>query len=463
MIAIDRPVLLDADTLGAGAPSLRVPAQPGWRAGWPAAEDGAPAFDGGGTAGFRRRAAEECLDLAAVLRAYRAPQPEEHWRTPQDAERRLLAQLNAIVGLGADALDRIADLAIDPDLPDPGRVFAALLVLGCVAGDRWTDAMRRVFTTAVGRHPEEGAAAIEAMSLSPRADLAEWMAPLLRHETPALRAAAARVLAYRWELSEDAWAAAMRDADAQVVEAALGAPAHQFDPARCEPLLLAAARSPAEPVARAALRWGAALRLPALHGEAARIASGDAGWAGAPLALAMHGHPGDALVLRAMLRHAGRWHAVRAAGTLGLPGLIPDLLALHDDPLRSDEERRLAAQALTAISGRAPTGTEAAWWRRVAAEAPADRRLRGGRPLNATVLLDQLRGPGWWRAGRQDQYLELVAASRGAVPRFNAFDFVAVQDDALRRIAEALASPRERASAIAGPASAATRAVPAPH
>ena len=441
-LMIDQPRLLDLAAVGAPAPSLRVPAQPGWRGAWPSGGE-APSspFEAGGTAAFRRRAAEECLDLVAVLRAYRVPQPDEHWRTPIDSERRLLAQVNAIIGLGAEALDQVAALAIDPDLPDPGRVFAALLVLGCVAGDRWWPAMHRIFETAVSRHPEEGAHAVEALSLSPRTDLPELLSPLLGHESPALRAAAARVLAFRWELPERAWETAMRDAAPAVVAAALGAPAHQFDPGRCEPLLLAAAHSPAEPVARAALRLGAALRLPALHGQATRMATRDPGWADALTAMAMHGHPGDAVLLRAMLRNADRWQAARAAGVLGLPALIPDLLALHDDPLRNDEERQLAAQALATIAGPAPDGDSAGWWRRIA-QAPADLRVRGGRPLGAGVLLARLRGPGWSRAGRQDQYLELVAASRGQAPRFSPFDFVAAQEASLQRIADAMV-PRD--------------------
>ncbi|MGN7873519.1 hypothetical protein ACTJKJ_08140 [Roseateles sp. 22389] len=441
-LMIDQPRLLDLAAVGAPAPSLRVPAQPGWRGAWPSGGE-APSspFEAGGTAAFRRRAAEECLDLVAVLRAYRVPQPDEHWRTPIDSERRLLAQVNAIIGLGAEALDQVADLAIDPDLPDPGRVFAALLVLGCVAGDRWWPAMQRIFETAVSRHPEEGAHAVEALSLSPRTDLPELLSPWLGHESPALRAAAARVLAFRWELPERAWETAMRDAAPAVVAAALGAPAHQFDPGRCEPLLLAAAHSPAEPVARAALRLGAALRLPALHGQATRMATRDPGWADALTAMAMHGHPGDAVLLRAMLRNADRWQAARAAGVLGLPALIPELLALHDDPLRNDEERQLAAQALATIAGPAPDGDSAGWWRRIA-QAPADLRVRGGRPLGAGVLLARLRGPGWSRAGRQDQYLELVAASRGQAPRFSPFDFVAAQEASLQRIADAMV-PRD--------------------
>jgi hypothetical protein len=68
--------------------------------------------------------------------------------------------------------------------------------------------------------------------------------------------------------------------------------------------------------------------------------------------------------------------------------------------------------------------------------------VRGGRPLGAGVLLARLRGPGWSRAVRQDQYLELVAASRGQAPRFSPFDFVAAQEASLQRIADAMV-PRD--------------------
>jgi HEAT repeat protein len=450
-VTIDRPAVLDVAALGLPAPTLRVPALSGWRAAW--SSDAPSPFAAGGTALFRRQAAEECLDVVGVLRAYRAPQPEEDWRTPRASERRLLAQVNAIAGLGPQALERIAALAIDPDLPDPGRVFAATFTLGCIGGPDWLPALQRIVKTAVARHPEEGAQAMEALSLSPREDLPSWLSPLLRDASPALRAAAVRVLGFRWQLDEAAWAQAMRDPHPDVVRAALLAPVHRFDPARVEPLLLTAAASTDEPTAQKALRLGAALRSPALHGQAARMAARDPGWAGALQALALHGHPGDATLLRGLLRQAHRWPAVRAAGALGLPALMPDLIALHDDPLRSDEERRLAAQALTTIAGPTPAGatSPADEWRRVAAEAPAERRLRGGRPLNAAVLLAQLSGPGWWRAGRQDLYLELIAASRVPIARFSPFDFVAVQEDALDRIAEGMAPGTARA-AISAPA-----------
>ncbi|PIM50586.1 hypothetical protein CS062_24190, partial [Roseateles chitinivorans] len=60
------------------------------------------------------------------------------------------------------------------------------------------------------------------------------------------------------------------------------------------------------------------------------------------------------------------------------------------------------------------------------------------------VLLARLRGPGWQRAGRQDEYLELVAASRGQAPRFSPFDFVAVQEASLQRIADAMVPRKPR-------------------
>ena len=90
-----------------------------------------------GTAAFRRRATTECLDTLAALRAFREPLPNETWQTPYASECRALAQVNAIVGLGPSSMQHAVDHALDPDLPDPGRVFAVLLTLGCVAGARW--------------------------------------------------------------------------------------------------------------------------------------------------------------------------------------------------------------------------------------------------------------------------------------------------------------------------------------
>ena len=151
----------------------------------------------GGTLAFRKRAVRECLDTVAVLRAYREPLPDEVWTVPLASERRMLAQVNAILALGQPALRQVVDLAIDADLPDPGRVFAALLTLGCVAGPAWQQPMLSVFVAAVQRNAAEGAAAVEALSLAPNVEVLQGLVTMMSDDRPPVRAAVVRVLSYR--------------------------------------------------------------------------------------------------------------------------------------------------------------------------------------------------------------------------------------------------------------------------
>src|SRR5258707_12815757 len=94
-----------------------------------------------GTQSFRDQSVVECLDTASVLRTYRKPLRGETWLTPLKSERRLLAQVDAIIGLGVPALVRVEALAFDPDVPDPNRLFAAAFTLGCLDNPRWLNSV----------------------------------------------------------------------------------------------------------------------------------------------------------------------------------------------------------------------------------------------------------------------------------------------------------------------------------
>ena len=135
---LDVPRCLDLAACHVGAPRADMAREQDSSRFWQATEGAR------GTVVFRQRAVEQCLDTAAVLRAYREPLDGETWLTPAGSEQRLLAQVNAILALGTTAVGQAASLAIDGDLPDPGRVFAALLVLGCVDGREWINPMREL-------------------------------------------------------------------------------------------------------------------------------------------------------------------------------------------------------------------------------------------------------------------------------------------------------------------------------
>ncbi|NOT26811.1 MAG: hypothetical protein HOP16_11995 [Acidobacteria bacterium] len=402
----------------------------------------------GGTPAYRRQAVKECLDTISVLRGYREPMTGEKWLTPAESERRLLAQVNGIIALGPRALDQVIELALDPDVPDPGRVFAVLFVVGCVSGREWLDRARDIFVAAVLRNAAESGAAVEALSLSVNPELATFLTSFLGDERPRLRAASIRILAFRGALTEADWVDAMNHPDVTLVAAALSAPLRGYDRSSCarvlQPLF---ARLDAEWLVRPALRAGLSLRLNAAHACAVRIAQSDPSWADAANIVAMFGNLSDAPHVRALLDGPGIEAGVRAAAILGSIGLVPDLLeVLHRADLAS-ETAVLVKQALAAITGIPFTDVADAaraldLWSQHASGFHAGVRYRQGRPLTLEALLQLLRAGSGLRSVRQNLYLELLAATESQVPPFSAYDFVRVQADSLRHIERWLAELR---------------------
>ena len=394
----------------------------------------------GGTQAYREQAVKECLDTIAVLRGYREPLENETWLVPAASERRLLAQVNAIIALGPEALKQVIELSIDADVPDPGRVFAGLLVLGCVEGHDWLESVHQLFVSAALRSPTEMGAAVEALSLGPNPELATVLERLRDDERPRVRSSAIRVLAFRGALSESYWTKAMGDPDTSVLSAALSAPLREYDRVSCERTLRPLYRQRgSEWLVRLALRAGLSLRLGTAHDCAVEITQSDPSWADAVQAMAMFGYLADAPHIRPALRGPHLQDCVDAAARLGSIELVPDLLDLLDHSDLMPEAGTLAKQALTTITGLAFVATsdlpEALdLWSLHSSRFDRGIRYRQGRPLTLDALLQSLlTGPGA-RNVRQGIYLEMLAATESRVPRFSAYDFVGIQNQSLRRI-----------------------------
>jgi hypothetical protein len=454
---LNEPRCLDLESFSLAAP--RPVREPGVtsRCGWDALKSMRS------TATFRKDAARECLDTLAVLRAYREPLPGEVWTLPLGSERRMLAQVNAILTLGQEALKQAADLAIDADLPDPGRVFASLFVLGCVAGSAWREPILNIFVTAVQRNPAEGAAAIEALSLAPNVGVLEGLSGLLSDERPKLRSAAIRVLSFRGALAPSQWGRVIEDEDGAVAMAAACAPVGAPDRERCRTALERLLYHRSEGVVCAALRAGFALRLEAAHHRASEIVRHNPAWADALQYLSMFGQRSDESTIRDVLAGPQWLLGIRAAALSGRAALVPELLALVPPGEATPAQRGEIACALTTITGLPFEAVED----RVAAEAlwtqnrdrfDPLRRYRHGQQFQPLALLSWLRLVGDANAGsrahlresRQQAYLELIAATDGRVPPFSAYDFVARQCVSLQRIDSWLAMSTEEPWA-AGP------------
>jgi hypothetical protein len=363
----------------------------------------------------------------------------------------LLAQVNAVVALSPPALRQVADLAIDADLPDPGRVFACLLVLGCVSGTAWQKPALDIFRVVVQRNPTEGAAAVEALSLAPSTELLQGLSEMMRDDSPAVRAAAVRVLSFRAVLTKAAWCAAMRDDDSTVVAAAAYAPLSGYDLVSCELALEPLFHHQSERVVRSALHAGVSLRLRAAHRKASEISRSDPKWADALRYLAMFGFRSDEDVIRAALQGTKWLPAVRAAALSGGSSLVRDLLALMPRIRLMPEHQAEIEHALVTITGLSfaasedPAARSLSWartWAQCASRFDSSRRYRKGLPFHPALLIQSLQLLGSASAGglahsreaRQQVYLELISATDARVPRFSAYDFVAEQSASLRRI-----------------------------
>jgi hypothetical protein len=437
---VDTPRCLSITDVYVGAP--RTVTEPGRDSMWSRATPWV------GTLGYRAQAVKECLDTLAVLRAYREPAENETWLIPAGSERRLLAQVNAIIALGPDALSQVIDMALDPDVPDPGRVFAALFAIGCVQHREWLERASNVFVSAVVRNAGEAAAAIEALCLAPNPAISSLLVPFLADDRPRVRSAAIRILGFRRELPEIEWFRAVRDSENGIVAAALSAPLREYDEATSERALEALlARVESESLVQLALCAGLSRSFATVHAVALQIAKRDPAWADAAHCVAMFGHLRDARHIREMLDGAALPHGIRAAATLGSVDLVPDLLELlHREGLPAGIAAQ-AARALTRITGLPfVEGIDASQalglWSEHRDSFDHGVRHRAGRPLTPEVLLASLRVGQGSRGARQTIYLELLAGTGGNAPHFSPYDFVRPQVESLQRIDDWLSTSR---------------------
>jgi hypothetical protein len=440
----DAPRCLDGEALCIPPARLRsAPTQRRWR---PCASEGIVAF--------RSQAAAECFDTAAVLRAYREPLEGETWQLPRESEERLLAQVEAIVMLGSDALAAVARRAIDPDLPDPGRVFAALLTLGCIEGSHWVSAVTEIFVTAVVRDATEAEAAIEALSLAPNLELRLPLIALVHDTRPLIRAAALRVLGFRGDLPEPVWVDALRDGDRRVVLAALCSPLGSYDALACATALEPHLAVDSERIVSAALRAGTSRRLALAHECATQIVrSGDPTWANAAICLATFGLSGDAKRLTYLLDSAPWLIGVSAAARSGLGALLPPLFGLLARRGIDATQTAAVGLALTTVTGLPfasldrPSDAHGLWAGRRADFEPSV-RYRHGQRLDLTVMLRSLIDPMGSRRLRQSIYAEMQVARGGVLPRFDSCDFVATQIRCIHCIATWLGAAAERSEPL---------------
>jgi hypothetical protein len=169
---------------------------------------------------FVRERVRSCFEEITMIGVQRAPLLGDPWRTARILERRMLASIDAIVAMGAPALDALESMVMDAPLKDPSRVFAIAMTLGSLTGRDALAMVERVFAAVELDGPEHGAQLGAALKLVHHPLLAVSLRTFLGDADPTRRALAIDVLAYRGMATSDELARATAD-EPEVVAAVL--------------------------------------------------------------------------------------------------------------------------------------------------------------------------------------------------------------------------------------------------
>ena len=433
-------------------------------------------------AAFLAAWARECFDEVVMLGHQRAPLLGDPWRVSLPLDRRLLAAVDALAGLGPEAIARLEPLALDAPAAEPGRVFAITLIAGCLAGRDALGAAERVLRRHGAKATEVARSFVAAAKLAPHPDLPRLLRGLLDDADPAYRALAAEVLVSRELLDADELGLLARGADAATLAQVLPALARTAHPELEHSLRLALAEDDA------ALREAAWIALAyAGHPRAAAVVKNelDGPFADrAALMLAIVGDEADARALAQRAHGAPSPSLAEALGWAGAVEAVPRLIEL----VASDDEAlaSAAADALVRLTGAAlyeeievdpgtmvdpdvpdpdvgeppepslaalvsdprhlpaegsrdklvlPSRRPEAWrayWAEAEKKSPRDprQRLRRGQPYTPAVSLWELDQGLLTPRGRGLLHVEL-AVRTGRWVRFDPLDWVAAQEAAL--------------------------------
>jgi hypothetical protein len=386
--------------------------------------------------------ARVALEDLALLGSMRRPLPDQGWAGRAEAERRLLARLDAIAACGGDVLPRLIALLDDRPVPDPELTWALVFLLGSLTGaDAANEAMRLAGSAALDADGMAEALA-DALSLAPHPALTPALVPWLSDAAPERRAIAVRALSRRGALGTPQASAATADRDAGVVAAAAAALATSAGPLESS-LLARLARHADEAVVAAALET-ALIRRSEVGLRRARelVAEGRPEHAGAAWLVGVAGTAEDLGLLRGAAA-AGSAAAVGALGWHGHPEAVSDLLAMLEGdlaPAALDALQRITAATLTeadpepryeegsepfaASEGPVPDpvplvldpGPWRAWWKEHGTRIRPGTRCRFGHAWSPADDVNELEAPLSVPRIRRLAHLELCARTAGGAP-----------------------------------------------
>jgi hypothetical protein len=406
----------------------------------------------------RARTSAEDLGL---LGAMRRPLPDQGWAGRAEAERRLLARVDAIAACGEKVLPRLIGLLEERPVPDAYLTWALLFLLGSLAGDDAADeAMRLAHAAALDAEGMIEALA-DALALAPQPALSVRIVPWLSAPEPERRVVAVMALSRRGTLETAQAAAAAGDPDAGVAAAGAAALATSAGPMEAA-LLLRLVRSGDEAVARAALESAVVRRSELALRRARELAAEKRqDFAGAALVLGVAGTAEDLPLLRAACG-AGSPLAMEALGWLGHADAVDELLGQlggSSAPVALEALQRITGATLleadpapeyepgkepfTQSQGPVPlpvllcpdAKAWRAWWMEHGKAARRAIRWRFGHPWSLADDLGEIELAVSTRGPRRLAFLELCART-GATAPFDLDAFVARQRRELAAWAE---------------------------
>lgn len=161
---------------------------------------------------YVRARTREWFEEIAMVGMQRAPLLGEPFRTALGLERRMVRAIDGIAAFGPAALSYLPVLAMDFPIPDPARIFALTMALGCAAG---RDALAIAEFVLLSCEPGDEAIGAfgNAMKLVPHQNVLESLRSFLSESGPSIRAMAVDALGFRGLLSPEDLSRAMDDAD----------------------------------------------------------------------------------------------------------------------------------------------------------------------------------------------------------------------------------------------------------
>lgn len=396
--------------------------------------------------------ARNCLEDLALLGAVRRPLPDQGWAGREEAERRLLTRLDAIMACGESVLPSLVAMVEERPVPDPQLTWALVFLYGSIAGDDAAEEAMRLARVAPRRADGMVDALADAFALAAHPGLSPRLAAWLSDPAPERREIAIRALSRRGALSPAQALAATADAEPRVIAAAAAALATTTGPAPSELLWNLAHHSEAV-VVEAALQSALARGIDVAVRRARKLLEeGKPDLAGAAMTLAIAGEADDLELLQAAAA-SGSTLAIEALGWFGDPAAVEDLLGrLESDAAPSALEalQRITAASLTDAdpAPEYPEGNEPfaasdgpmphpiplctdpnawrTWWNAHGKRAPHRTRHRFGHLYTPADSLRELEHPLSTPRSRRLAQLELCARL-GARPRVDLEAFVARQ------------------------------------